>query len=148
MVKIEIATKIKENREKVYNFVKNMENFPKFMRYIHSLKVTKSSSSKFISDWNVNIDGVPVKWKEEDVFDDKHFIIDFKALEGDYSRYEGQWKFIEKSFKDTEIKLSLDVDFGAPAFTKFPEVKKILNRKTKKAFKGMFLAIKNKLDKK
>ena len=145
MVKLEEYIIVKGDKKEVFNLLKNMHSFPTFMGYINSLKITKHSPNRFTSDWNIKIDGVPVKWKEEDVIDESALTIDFKMIEGDYSKYSGRWEVLQDS-NSAKIKIIAEVDWGAPAFTNFIEVKKILFRKTRKAFKGMLLAIKRKVE--
>ena len=66
-------------------------------------------------------------------------------LEGDYNKYEGEWKLLSL-LNGTKLILSVDIDWGAPALVGFPEVKNILMRKTKKALKSMLMAIKRKIE--
>lgn len=121
-----------------------MQNFPSFMSYVKSVKIIKKIPDGFISAWNVFIDGVPVSWQEQDIFDNKNLSINFQMLNGDYLKYQGSWRLLDDLY-GCKIILSLDLDVGASAFTRFPEVEKVLNRKIRKAFKGMLLAIKIKL---
>lgn len=136
---------IKGDKKAIFNILKDFQAFPSFMQYIISLKVTKNTSSKFTSDWNINIDGVPITWKEEDTINDDNSLITFSMVKGDYKKYEGKWEVTGDSH-NAKIKITADIDWGAPAFTAFPEVKKTLSIKTRKALKGMMLAIKRKIE--
>jgi len=147
MAKISEQIQIRGNKQEIFNLLKGFKSFPAFMYYINSLKVTKHSSTSFISDWSINIDGVPVRWKEEDLVNEANFVIEFNMIEGDYAKYKGKWEVLQDSH-NAKIKITVDIDWGAPTFTSFVEVKKILTRKTRKAFKGMLLAIKRKIENK
>lgn len=145
MTHIEEQILINGNKKDIFHSLKNMKSFPAFMRYIDSLKVDQVSPVKFVSDWSINMDGVPVRWKEEDVVDENNFVINFNMINGDYAKYKGRWEVID-SAHGTKVRIVANIDWGAPAFTSFKEVKTILRRKTIKAFKGMLLAIKRQIE--
>lgn len=145
MTKLQEHIIIKKDKGELFDLLKDMRSFPNFMKYVNSLKVTKQSPIKFVSEWSITIDGVPVRWKEEDTVNENAFTIDFKMIDGDYSKYSGRWEILQES-GGYKVKITTEIDWGAPAFTSFNEVKKILLRKTRKAFKGMLLAIKRKAE--
>lgn len=144
MPRIEVSTKIKDSATSVYNTIKNMENFPNFMRDVKSLKIIKNLPDKIITAWEIEIDGAPVKWKEEDIFDDKKLELSFNALEGDYKEYQGKWKIIP-GHNHTKLTIEADFDWGIPVLEKY--VGKALEKKAHLALLGMLQAIKNKLEK-
>lgn len=145
MTTIELSVTVNQAKEQVYNILKNIEQFPSFMRDVRKIETIESKPSGLVTLWEVNIDGAMVTWKEEDIFDDEATSVKFKMLEGDYIVYTGTWDIKSLSHK-TKINLFVNIDWGVPAFVKFPEVKNILLRKTKKSLKSMLIAIKNKAE--
>lgn len=140
---IEVSKLIKQDKNKAYNLLKNIESFPEFMRNIRSIKILERGEKKIITSWNIAIDGAEIFWKEEDFFDEENCKIHFKMLEGDYNKYTGTWS-VGKDNKGSRIILKVDIDWGAFGLAKF--VGAILEKKTKCALRGMLLAIKKKLE--
>ncbi len=142
MAIIEFSVIVQEDRKKVYEFLKNIEQFPSFMENVKEIKVLKKYPNKLITTWNIEIDGANILWQEEDIFNDKNFSVKFRMLEGDYNKYEGNWTLTSIDNK-TRISIYINIDWGAPAFTKF--VEHTLERKAKRAIKGMVIAFKKKI---
>ena len=91
MPKITVCVTIKKPKDEVYNVIKDMEDFPRFMRNIKTLKIIKHlEANKVITAWDIEIEGAPISWKEEDCFDDLGQEIRFNMLEGNYKGYEGR----------------------------------------------------------
>lgn len=144
MTNIELSVLVEKSRERVYAMLKNLEEFPRFMRDIRKLEVVERAPHRLVTHWEVNVDGAMVAWKEEDIFDDKAMNVKFKMLEGDYTAYSGRWDIKDLSRK-TKINLTVDIDWGAPAFEKV--IGSILRRKEKRYLKSMLMAMKNHLNK-
>ncbi len=143
MVTVDLSVVITQDKKKVYEFLKNIEGFPKFMKDIKKLEVIERKNNSLITSWEVSIDGVEIFWKEENIFDDDKMVMYFRMLEGDYEIYEGIWK-LEKTQKGTRLSVQTNFDWGLASFEKF--VGHILRRKARKSLKGMLLGIKNKLE--
>lgn len=144
MPKVEVSTIVRrKDKQAVYDLLKNMHEFPSFMRDVKNLKINEKEGNRFVSSWNAEIDGAAIYWKEEDLFNDKEMSLKFKMLEGDYTNYTGKW-VLDETPHGTKITVSADFDWGIPAFEKF--VGNILVRKARKSLKGMLNAIKHKLE--
>jgi len=144
MPRIEVSTNIRDTASDVYSTIKNMESFSNFMRDIKSLRIIKKFPNKIISAWEIEIEGAPIKWKEEDIFDDKKLELNFNALEGDYKTYRGRWKVIPMD-KYTKVTIEADFDWGIPVLEKY--VDKALQKRARLALSGMLWAIKKKVEK-
>lgn len=142
---IKLSTKINRNKPIVYNLLKNMHDFPTFMRDIKKLEIIKKDNNKLITSWEVEIDGANVIWKEEDSFNDKEMSLKFRMIEGDYKEYEGEWR-LENTLSGSKINLTVYFDWGVPALEKL--VGNILEKKARKALRSMLKAIKQNLEKK
>ena len=97
----------------VYNVAKEQERFPDFMADVEEIKMLESSANRMISEWTTNVEGIPICWKEEDIFDDGANSITYRLLEGDLEKFEGAWTFEPKD-GGTEVVLTVDFDFGMP----------------------------------
>ena len=145
MLTIKLSILVNANKEKVFKLLKDIEFFPKFIKNIESVKIIKrTSNNEILSEWKVDIDGAPAEWKQQDVFDDENFKIEFRMLEGDYDKYIGRWEILDAS-RGSKINLTTEFDWGIPNLEKF--VGYILARKAKKNLKGMLMAVKKELEK-
>lgn len=141
---IQLSTIIRNNkRQAVYNLLKDMQRFPIFMRYVKDIYIIEKKGNKLITFWRVSIDCADIFWKEEDIFNDKQMNLKFRMIEGDYSKYEGEWS-LEDISEDTRIILYANFDWGVPAFEKL--VGDILKKKARDALRSMLNAIKKELE--
>ncbi|MFH1452499.1 MAG: aromatase/cyclase [Armatimonadota bacterium] len=113
---VESTITINGPAEKAYNLAKNMEEFPLFMPDVESVKVLERNGNTTITEWITNVEGTPITWKEEDLFDDSNHTITYRLTEGDLDKFEGQWKFEQKDGQ-TVVTLGVDYDFGIPSLT-------------------------------
>ena len=111
---VETSIIIKSGPETVYNLACNMEKYPDYMRDVSSVIVIERKENQTVTDWETNVDGTPIYWKEIDYFDDKNLTISYKLVEGDLDKFEGQWTFKHVP-EGTEVILGVDFDFGIPA---------------------------------
>lgn len=66
-----------------------------------------------LTDWVTEIDGTEILWTEEDRFDDVRRRIQYRLLEGDLDKFEGEWRF-DPVDEGTRVVLTVDFDFGIP----------------------------------
>lgn len=100
----------------VYELAKDMERYPEFMPDVECVKVVSRNGSRTVTEWETNVDGTPILWTEEDIFDDEQFRIVYQLIEGDLDKFEGEWRFAE-SDGATLVTLTVDYDFGIPELT-------------------------------
>ncbi|MEQ8186654.1 MAG: aromatase/cyclase [Candidatus Eremiobacterota bacterium] len=111
---VETSIIIKSDPEAVYKLACNMEKYPDYMRDVSSVIVTERKENQTVTDWETNVDGTPIYWKEIDYFDPESLTISYKLIEGDLDKFEGQWIFKHVP-EGTEVILGVDFDFGIPA---------------------------------
>ncbi len=99
--------------DEVYALAKDMEGFPNFMPDVQSVTVTRREGSMTLTDWVTEIDGTEIIWTEEDRFDDAARRIQYRLLEGDLDKFEGEWRF-DPVEGGTKVVLTVDFDFGIP----------------------------------
>lgn len=142
MPKINLFTKIRKSKNVIYNIIKNIEDYPTFMRDVKQIKIIKLSENIVVSKWNADIDGTPVEWIEELKFNKNK--IEFCMLEGDFEKYIGSW-ILESINNDTKITLEAQLEWGLPNFEKY--VGKIFEEKACNCIRGMLWAIRKKAHK-
>jgi hypothetical protein len=98
-----------------------------------------------VTIWETEIDGAPVRWKEEDFFDAANYQLKFNMLEGDYAQYQGYWLIEDlRKTKGSRLTIKADFDWGIPVLEKY--VSKALEDKARRGLLGMAQAIKNKAE--
>lgn len=110
---VETGIEINASPEQVYELAKNMERYPDFMPDVESINVVERGDNRTVTEWTTNVEGIPICWKEEDVFDDEQIKIGYRLLEGDLDKFEGDWTFTP-SESGTQVTLTVDFDFGMP----------------------------------
>lgn len=127
----------------VYDFARDMEKFPEYMRDVEEVNVLEKNGSNTITEWVTNIDGTPIIWTEEDKFDDENLTITYKMIEGDLDKFEGQWNFkgVDKGCK---VILGVDYDFGMPSLTEL--IGPTLMQKVKENSEMMLAGMKEKVE--
>jgi predicted amino acid dehydrogenase/uncharacterized membrane protein len=141
-IKIESSIIVKQPKEAVYNLLKNMECFPEFMENVKQVTLLEGRRDRTITEWEIDLDSTAIIWKQENIFDDRQMSIRFKMLEGDFGRYEGEWNLFGL-LTGTEIRLSIVMDWGAPALARY--IEDVLKKKTQDILDGMLNGVKRKL---
>jgi ribosome-associated toxin RatA of RatAB toxin-antitoxin module len=98
---------------RAYEYARDMERFPDYMPDVESVKVLERKNNGTVTEWVTNVEGTPIIWIEEDIFDDDHKTISYRLIEGDLDKFEGLWSFNARD-EGTEIILGVDFDFGIP----------------------------------
>lgn len=137
--KFEFNEIINANIENIFKILKNFERYPKFMKYVKEIKVYNQKDNLF-TEWNIELDGVSVKWKQSNFIDEENKIIKFYSTEGDFDHYEGYWQLKKIAENKTKLTLYIEIIWGLPSVEKF--FGSSLKIKTTKALKGMVLSIK------
>lgn len=126
MPHIEVSKVLKYSRDAVYPFICRMEQYPEFMDNVIEVKVLERDIYRTITSWKVFVDGIKVDWLEEDLFDEKNYKISYKQIEGDFTKFNGEW-ILEKTEGGTVVKLSIDVELGISMLANF--INPILTKK-------------------
>lgn len=113
MALVEARIQIDGSPSDIYALSKNMERFPEFMPDVEEVKVLERADHRTVTEWRTSVEGIPICWKEEDIFDDAANTISYRLLEGDLEKFEGTWTFQAKA-GGTEVVLTVDFDFGMP----------------------------------
>jgi len=138
MGSLRISTLLKGNAVANYSMLKEIERFREFMPQIRKIKVLwRLPPNRQISEWEVEVEGITIHWKQEDTFDDEHRTFTFRIIEGDY-RAEGSWKIDEVTTSRSKISIKARFDWGIPILGQ--QVGQALERKAKRNFMRMVAA--------
>lgn len=137
-VTIHVQKIIPAKKWKVLRLLTRIQDFPRFMPNVKECTVISREKNRTVTCWSVDMDGVPLSWKEEEVFDFKKGVIRFRALEGDLECFEGEWS-IQGDARKTEISVTVKALIGLPMIEQM--VGGILAEKISKNFTAMLEAM-------
>ena len=139
MNSVRISTVVKGEPQNVYGILREPERFPDFMPQIKKAVILwRLPPNRQISEWEVEIDGAVIRWKEEDTYDDEQHSIAFRVVEGDY-RAEGHWSIERVRPSETRVTVEATFDWGLTNLDKF--VGPVLEKKAKKNLGKMVAAL-------
>lgn len=145
MTTIELSVVVNQAKEQVYNLLKNLQEFPMFMRDIKKLEIIEKKPYGAVTLWEIDIEGTAVTWKEEDTYDDSSMSMQFRMIEGDYGFYSGKWQIASGLSKKSIVHYSVNIGWGMPSFEKV--IGHILEKKQRRIIKSMLVAMKRHLEK-
>jgi len=132
---------------RVYELAKDIESFPEFMPDLKSVKVVERSDDgrQVVSEWVgiVKEFKTTVKWTQEDIWNDDAHTCTFSLVKGDYSKYSGNWKFVDLGGK-TRFDSEIEVEYDVPLIGAL--IKGIIAKKMKENVDNMLAAIKQKVE--
>ena len=104
-VQVAHVTTVSRPVEDVYQFWKNFENFPRFMRHLESVEVTGDRRSRWCATGPA---GTRVEWDAETVRDDENEWIAWRSLEGSDVQNSGSVRFVRApGARGTEVRVQL-----------------------------------------
>lgn len=140
---VEVALDVNSDPNKIYPILKEMTKYPDFMPDLISVELLERQDNTTLTRWVSNVDGKIIKWTELDTFDDQNLHISYKQVEGDLRKFEGEW-ILTPNLTGTEIKLTVDFEFGVPMIAGL--LNPILKKKVKDNSLNMLKAIKARLE--
>ncbi len=124
---------------KVLRLITRVEDFPKFMPNVKKCSVVKKDKTKALTEWLIDIDGLRIRWQQEDTLDVANFTVHFRATEGDLEKFEGSWKLEKGAGESTNVFLNVSARLGIPLLENV--VDEILDFRLRKNFEMMLLAM-------
>lgn len=141
---VEVSKIIQGDKNELYEIIKKMEDYPKFMKDVVSVEtLERGNDNTTVTYWVTNVDGRTIKWKELDKFDDTNFKIIYKQIAGDLRKFEGEW-ILEDTPEGVRVILTVDFDFGIPMIA--PLLNPILRKKVKQNSEAMLQSIKERIE--
>lgn len=99
---------------KVWELVKNIEDYPRFMQPVQEVTVLSRSGDIVDAEWAVELKGSLLRWTERETCNPVDYRIDFVQIEGDLEKFEGHWDLTALSDEVTEVELQVDFEIGIP----------------------------------
>ncbi|MDI6800107.1 MAG: aromatase/cyclase [Actinomycetota bacterium] len=140
---VETSIEIGAGKKDVYELASDMEKFPDFMPDVNEVRLIKKEANRTVTAWETEVDGIPISWTEEEIFDDETPKITYKLLEGDLDKFEGEWRF-EETPGGTKVTMTVDFDFGMPNLEEL--LGPVLEMKVKENSEMMLSGIKTKME--
>jgi ribosome-associated toxin RatA of RatAB toxin-antitoxin module len=124
----------------VYPIAKDIERFPEFFPDVESVTIVERTESGFISEWVGVVAKLhrKLKWRELDEWDDAAHICRFRAVGGDWDKYDGVWTFEERD-GGTVMRMELECDIDVPLIG--PIIRGLIGKLAKANVDNMFEGI-------
>ena len=143
MASVQAATVIHAPLDRVYALAKDVERFPQFMPDLESVTILERLPTGTVTAWVGVVQGRKIRWVEEDEWDDAARACAFRQRSGDFTRYEGTWRF-EAVPEGTRTSLAVDFELDIPlAGALLSNLVKVLMRKN---CESMLAALKGQLE--
>lgn len=142
-INIRFNTAIDKPVSEVYEFWRNLENLPKFMSHLHTVKTVDNLISEWTAKGPAGIG--TISWKARIVKDRKDKLLSWNSLEGSSIRNAG--KIIFKS-NGSSTELDITISYHAPMGVAGESAAKLLNPYFEKMLKDDIASLKNYLESK
>jgi ribosome-associated toxin RatA of RatAB toxin-antitoxin module len=114
MPRIVVKEQIQEPLAEVWELVKNIEDYPKFMKSVREVKILSRTGEITDAEWAIDLKGSLLRWSERDVCRPEDHRIDFAQIDGDLETFEGHWYLQAVSENLTEVELQVNFEIGIP----------------------------------
>lgn len=99
---------------KVWDLVKNIEDYPRYMKPVQEVTVLSRSGDVVDAEWAVELKGSLLRWSERETSHPADYRIDFVQIEGDLEKFEGHWDLKAVSDGVTDVELQVEFEIGIP----------------------------------
>lgn len=113
MASVQASIVIHAPLDRVYALAKDVERFPDFMPDVESVAVIERRPTGTVTQWVGLVQGRKIRWVEEDEWNDALHTCVFRQRSGDFSRYEGTWRF-EPEPGGTRTSLAVEFELDIP----------------------------------
>lgn len=110
---IQLTRVLQVEPRRAFDVVYDVENFPSFMSNVSAVDVVSDDGRCKIVKWGMVIDGAPLDWTEEIIYDHDRLTAQFKALDGVFLRFDGLWR-VQPGEGGAQLDLELSYDLGLP----------------------------------
>ena len=127
LIKIDVSRIIPADKWKVIRLLTKVWEFPTYIPCVKEVSVIHKTHNKMTTRWRIEINKVPIRWTEEDDLLLKQDTICFKATEGDFAVFKGEWKF-ENHPEGTKVCVNVYLKIEIPTIKEFAQeyVKKLV----------------------
>lgn len=143
MASVEASTVVRAPLERVYALAKDVERFPEFMPDLERVTVLERAAAGTVTEWVGVVQGRKIRWVEEDQWDDVAHRCVFRQRSGDFTRYEGEWRF-EATPAGTRTTLRVEFELDIPLAG--PLLSNLVRFLMRKNCESMLAALKRQLE--
>lgn len=139
---VQAIVEIEAPLETVFDIARDIEAFPEFMPDVQEVEVLeRGDDGRQVSRWVGVVKEFKrtITWTEEDYWDEVSHVCTFKQTEGDFSVYQGEWRFMEGEGV-TRVELELEYEYDVPLIGAL--IKNLLKKKMQENCDNMLAAIK------
>ena len=111
--RISAIRELRAPAETAFDVVYYVEGFPTFMPHVQSVDVLSDDGPRKKVLWDMTIDGAPLIWTEDIVYDRRTFLAEFTALDGVFSRFDGFWRATPTA-SGSRLEVSVLYSLGLP----------------------------------
>ena len=111
--RIAISRQVACKPAQAYAVVEDLERFPEFMPNVEAIRIISDDGRRTVAHWDTIIDGAPLDWVEEGIYERDELRVRFKALEGVFDRFDGFWQ-VKSVDGDSEVIFELEYSIGLP----------------------------------
>ncbi|HEX6989131.1 MAG TPA: SRPBCC family protein, partial [Bacillota bacterium] len=112
---VEVSKVIQGSRDRIYDVIRQIEDFPEFMEDVESIRVLERDERSSLSEWITRLEGRRLRWIEREVYHDHQYRIEYRQTEGDLKKFEGEWR-LEETPEGTRVTLTCEFELGIPMF--------------------------------
>lgn len=144
---VQATVEVQAPLQKVFELARNIEAFPEFMPDVQEVEVLeRGEDGRQVSRWVGIVKEFKrtITWTEEDYWDEANYVCTFKQTEGDFSVYQGTWRFEERD-GGTWVEMELEYEYDVPLIGAL--IKNLLRKKMQENCDNMLLAIKAEAEK-
>ncbi len=142
-IQLRVKKVLQAKKWKVLRILAGVQNFPKFMPNVKQCTVLERKPEGVVTAWSVEVDKIPLSWKELASLDVKNSRLRFRAIEGDLECFEGEWNVKDAPGGGVEVSVDVKVRIGIPLVEQV--IGNVLAAKIKKNFELMITAIEERL---
>ena len=113
LIQVRIQRFIPVKRWRLLRMITRVKDFSQYMPNVRKIEVLEQTRRSAVTRWSVDIDGLPITWKEKDTFDVENFTVTFELIEGDLEQFEGRW-VLESEGEGTEVTVEVTARLGIP----------------------------------
>ncbi len=140
IIQLRLERFIPASPTRVLRMLTQVEDFPRFLPNVRKVEVLEKMEHRAVTHWFVEVEGLPIQWKQRDTFNLSDFTVRFKLIEGDLEQFEGIWR-LAKMGEGSQVTLEVSARLGIPIVEKV--VSDVLQEKLTKNFQLILEGMEN-----
>ena len=114
---VRVTERLRVPESRVWDLVCDIQSYPKLMESVLSIGLVSEQPlpdgrTETIADWEIELKGSILKWRERDTRDPAARRITYAQVSGDMERFEGFWQITRIADEVTEAVLEVDFSIG------------------------------------